>query len=174
MNDLQHISEKKHGTVLVTLNPPFVPRPDTIGGRWAYEHPVLNSEVSIHALIVLFKSLTVVLIQSQAVSAQNEMSTIQNIRGISYAGAYLRYGFHEDGFTSGCRVAADHLGARPPFVIEAVDHKPEWGLELVLAALFDILEATGLSDVWGFVLSLQLAVARFWVGLFVDLAHLKE
>lgn len=47
MNGLQHISEKTFGPVLVTLNPPFEPRPETIQGRWAYDHPVLDSKVCI-------------------------------------------------------------------------------------------------------------------------------
>jgi predicted NAD/FAD-binding protein len=45
MNDLQHISEADHGPVLVTLNPPFDPRPETVSGRYTYEHPVLNAKV---------------------------------------------------------------------------------------------------------------------------------
>ena len=45
MNGLQHLSEKDFGPVLVTLNPPFEPRPETIRGRWAYDHPVLDSQV---------------------------------------------------------------------------------------------------------------------------------
>lgn len=45
MNDLQHIPEETTGPVLVTLNPPFEPRKELVQGRWAYEHPVLDSEV---------------------------------------------------------------------------------------------------------------------------------
>ena len=48
MNDLQHIPEETAGPVLVTLNPPFEPRKELIQGRWAYEHPVLDSEVRLH------------------------------------------------------------------------------------------------------------------------------
>ena len=40
---------------------------------------------------------------------------IQNVRGISYAGAWTKYGFHEDGFSSGLKVAVEHLGAELPF-----------------------------------------------------------
>ena len=80
--------------------------------------------------------------------AQNEMYKIQNTRSISYAGAYLKYGFHEDGFTSGllaaCSIDDDQkslptamaytsnmssttipirrLTVRPPFDIQHADH----------------------------------------------------
>ncbi|KAJ3509469.1 hypothetical protein NLJ89_g5206 [Agrocybe chaxingu] len=84
MNDLQHIPYSRYGAVLVTLNPPFEPDADKVAGRWKYDHPVLDSK---------------------AVKAQNEMYKIQNTRSISYAGAYLKYGFHEDGFTSGLLAA---------------------------------------------------------------------
>lgn len=76
------------------------------------------------------------------------MHRIQNTRGIAFAGAYLKYGFHEDGFTSGllaaCAVdstepalpaATARTGAlsgteipitsasvRPPFAIAHADH----------------------------------------------------
>ena len=45
MNDLQHISEKKYGPVLVTLNAPFEPQADKIVGRYRYDHPVLDAQV---------------------------------------------------------------------------------------------------------------------------------
>ena len=45
MNDLQHLPEKDHGPVLVTLNPPFEPQSDLIAGKYKYEHPVLDSAV---------------------------------------------------------------------------------------------------------------------------------
>jgi hypothetical protein len=43
------------------------------------------------------------------------LSRIQNTRGISYCGSYTNYGFHEDGFSSGLKIAQEHLGARIPF-----------------------------------------------------------
>lgn len=45
MNDLQHIPETIYGPVLVTLNPPFEPRPELVAGRWRYDHPVLDAKV---------------------------------------------------------------------------------------------------------------------------------
>ncbi|KAF9524252.1 amine oxidase [Crepidotus variabilis] len=127
MNDLQHIPEAKYGPVLVTLNPPFEPDPSKTVGKWHYSHPVLDS---------------------QAVQAQKEMLKIQNTRSISYAGAYLKYGFHEDGFTSGLLAACsldkgqeklpaitsntaplpneiistNNITVRPPFEIKHADH----------------------------------------------------
>ncbi|KAF6747874.1 amine oxidase [Ephemerocybe angulata] len=97
MNDLQHIPESKYGPVLVTLNPPFHPSPEKTFGWWKYDHPVLDAK---------------------AVQAQSEMHKIQNKRGITFAGAYLKYGFHEDGFTSGLLAACaidEESGKFPTF-----------------------------------------------------------
>ncbi|KAF7309884.1 Amino-oxidase domain-containing protein [Mycena indigotica] len=120
MNDLQHLPLKKHGPVLVTLNPPFEPREDLVAGRWKYDHPVLDAN---------------------AIRAQKLVRTIQRTRGISYAGAWLKYGFHEDAFASGLD-AARHLisSGRPlPFDIDLeVDRKPPsaW-LAVLLLMLFE-------------------------------------
>jgi len=158
MNDLQHLSEAQYGPILVTLNPPFEPDPAKISGRWKYDHPVLDAK---------------------AVRAQNEMYKIQNTRSISYAGAYLKYGFHEDGFTSGLLAACSideeqgcpsfttrlpgmsiptkRLTVHPPFDIQHADHHIQlsWGLNNAgygLAARgFDWLEKSGV---------------RLWVGTF--------
>ncbi|KAJ7194229.1 FAD/NAD(P)-binding domain-containing protein [Mycena pura] len=130
MNDLQHISETKYGPVLVTLNPPFEPR-EGIAGRWSYDHPVLDAN---------------------AVRAQKLMRTIQRTRGLSYAGAYLKYGFHEDGFASGLD-AARHLlppGSQLPFAIDLdVDRRPPSAR--VAGAFFAVFETTGLRGAVGVV-----------------------
>lgn len=89
MNGLQHISELEHGPVLVTLNPPFEPDSATVVARFQYEHPIMNAD---------------------SIRAQRDMSSLQNIRGISYAGAWMKYGFHEDGFTAGLRAALSLRG----------------------------------------------------------------
>lgn len=94
MNILQHIPREPFGDVLVTLNPLHEPDPKTVQGRYEYAHPLYNAE---------------------SVRAQAQLHRIQNKRGISYCGAWTKYGFHEDGFSSGLAVARDHLGAKLPF-----------------------------------------------------------
>jgi predicted NAD/FAD-binding protein len=94
MNTLQHIPEGTFGHVLVTLNPLHLPPPEKVQGRYTYRHPLYNSA---------------------AIRPQSLLPRIQNTRGISYCGAWTKYGFHEDGFSSGLKVAQDHLGAQLPF-----------------------------------------------------------
>ncbi|KIW44710.1 uncharacterized protein PV06_03162 [Exophiala oligosperma] len=94
MNLLQHIPEDEYGPVLVTLNPLNMPEPRLAQGIWEYSHPLYNAT---------------------AIRSQKLLPRIQNTRNISYCGAWTKYGFHEDGFSSGLSVAVDHLGARPPF-----------------------------------------------------------
>lgn len=94
MNLLQHIPESKFGPVLVTMNPPHKPDPAKTQGKFKYNHPLYNPA---------------------AVRAQKELEDIQNVNGLSYAGAWTKYGFHEDGFSSGLKVAIEHLGAELPF-----------------------------------------------------------
>jgi len=111
MNILQHIPANTFGDVLVTLNPLHQPDPATVQGRYTYRHPLYTAK---------------------AVKAQKMLSKIQNKRGISYAGAWTKYGFHEDGFSSGLLVAKEHLGAKLPFDFKdstySRGHKPEFGI----------------------------------------------
>ena len=94
MNILQHISTRTYGNVMVTMNPNHPPRDKLTQGKYIYRHPLYTVE---------------------AVRAQEKLETIQNKRGISFCGAWTKYGFHEDGFSSGLKVANDHLGATLPF-----------------------------------------------------------
>lgn len=96
MNILQYIPQQRFGDVLVTLNPPFPPDPATVQGTYEYAHPLYTPE---------------------AVAAQRRLHEIQNRRGITFAGAWTGYGFHEDGFTSGLRAATGSLGAEVPFEV---------------------------------------------------------
>lgn len=94
MNILQHIPVNTFGDVLVTLNPLHLPPPEKVQGRYTYSHPLYTAA---------------------AIRSQSLLPQIQNTRGISYCGAWTKYGFHEDGFSSGIKVAMDHLGATLPF-----------------------------------------------------------
>ncbi|EJT70400.1 amine oxidase [Gaeumannomyces tritici R3-111a-1] len=93
MNALQHIPREHFGNVLVTLNPLHEPDPATVQGRFEYAHPLFTPS---------------------SVRAQELLHHIQNRRAVSYAGAWTKYGFHEDGFSSGLKVAVEHLGAKLP------------------------------------------------------------
>ena len=94
MNLLQHIPYSRYGHVLVTLNPVTQPDPALVQGSWTYRHPLYNAK---------------------AIYSQKLLPNIQNRKGISYAGAWTKYGFHEDGFSSGVKVAMEHLGAELPY-----------------------------------------------------------
>jgi predicted NAD/FAD-binding protein len=94
MNALQHIPRNPFGDVLVTLNPLQRPRLDFVQGWYYYSHPLYTPS---------------------SVMAQKQLRSIQNTRGISYAGAWTGFGHHEDGFRSGLTVAQEHLGAKLPF-----------------------------------------------------------
>lgn len=103
MNILQHIPEEKHGPVLVTLNAPFEPDPSKVIGRWSYDHPMMTQ---------------------RSVAAQDLLPSIQNTRGISYVGAWTKYGFHEDGFSSAFKlVSSAPFNARPPFEWQPAQRK---------------------------------------------------
>ncbi|CAG8949361.1 hypothetical protein HYFRA_00004988 [Hymenoscyphus fraxineus] len=124
MNILQHLPEEIFGPVLVTLNPLHEPAPETIQGRYNYTHPLYNA---------------------LAIRSQSLLPRIQNTRGISYCGAWTKYGFHEDGFSSGLKVAQDHLGAKLPFEFKdstfSRGKKPVLGLrDFVLRLLIRIVQ----------------------------------
>jgi predicted NAD/FAD-binding protein len=84
MNILQHIPASQYSDVLVTMNPPHPPDRALTQAKFIYEHPIYNNE---------------------AIRSQERLVEIQGKRGIWYAGAWTKYGFHEDGFTSGLHVA---------------------------------------------------------------------
>ena len=81
MNVLQSLHAKRR--YLVSLNLTDLIDPTTILGRWNYAHPIYTP---------------------QAVAAQGQIDQISGHRNTYYAGAYWRYGFHEDGVVSGLRV----------------------------------------------------------------------
>jgi len=71
--------------VIVTLNPPFEPDRAKVLQEFEYSHPLLDH----HAL-----------------AAQQAMAHLQGQRHTWYAGAWLGYGFHEDGLASAHALAA--------------------------------------------------------------------
>ena len=124
MNILQHIPESVFGHVLVTLNPLHPPDPKHVQGIYTYTHPLYNSA---------------------AIRSQKLLPRIQNTRGISYCGAWTKYGFHEDAFSSGIKVAQDHLGATLPFTFKdstfSRGKKPVLGItDLVLRAFILLVQ----------------------------------
>jgi hypothetical protein len=106
----------------------------------------------------------------KAIHTQALLPSIQNTRSITYAGAWTRYGFHEDGFTSGLLAVANHLpGVREPFEIVLKDVVPQ---KVWVADVFGWLEGSGMSRwlcVW---LGLVLNCIRSVFKLVVDLRHL--
>lgn len=116
MNILQHLPEKKYGLVLVTLNPPFPVDPAKTVGRWTYEHPMMTTD---------------------SVASQELLPQIQNKRHISYAGAWTKYGFHEDGFTSGMRlVTSAPFNVKPPFPLRPATRSTNQSGIVVMSSRF--------------------------------------
>lgn len=92
MNHLQNIDNAT--PLFVTLNPVREPDPALTFLSVDYAHPQYDSA---------------------AFAAQAAFDSIQGRDGIWYAGAWLGYGFHEDGLRAGVRIA-DALGSRPDWV----------------------------------------------------------
>lgn len=92
MNRLQNIDYST--PVFVTLNPVLEPDPALTFLSVDYAHPQYSAE---------------------AFAAQDRFDTVQGRGNIWYAGAWLGYGFHEDGLRAGVRVA-HALGSRPDWV----------------------------------------------------------
>ena len=97
MNQLQSLETKQ--SVLVTLNPETPPDPEKTWNVMEYEHPVFDEE---------------------AVAAQTFIRQNQGRRRIWFCGAYLGYGFHEDGLRSGVELARS-LGVSIPW--EEIDEE---------------------------------------------------
>jgi predicted NAD/FAD-binding protein len=85
MNALQGL-DPDH-PVFVTLNPPKPPREDLVFARFSYAHPQYDAA---------------------AIAAQARFPSLQGNGGVYFAGAWLGYGFHEDGLRAGY-AAADRL-----------------------------------------------------------------
>lgn len=91
MNQLQHIDPSR--PVYVTLNPTREPDPGLTFAEFDFDHPSVSSA---------------------AMAAKRGFNRIQGVNHTWFAGAWLGYGFHEDGLTSGLR-AALKLGGKVPW-----------------------------------------------------------
>lgn len=91
MNSLQRLATERN--YFVTLNPTIEPEERSIIEEFHYDHPMFGSD---------------------AVMAQNLINGIQGQQHTWYCGAWLGYGFHEDGLKSGIDVATA-LGASVPW-----------------------------------------------------------
>lgn len=89
MNILQNLDPER--PVFVTLNPSFPPDDALVFGRFVYDHPQFDAA---------------------AIDAQPRIGRLQGKNRTWFAGAWTRYGFHEDGLMSGLAVA-ETFGARP-------------------------------------------------------------
>jgi uncharacterized protein len=83
-------------SVMVTLNRDREPAAGTKLADMVFQHPMYSAA---------------------AIAAQRELQRIQGVDRIWYAGAWTRYGFHEDGLLSGVRIA-DALGVTVPWADE--------------------------------------------------------
>lgn len=91
MNSLQDLPKDRD--VFVSLNPQFMPREETILAELSYDHPMVDTRAS---------------------DAQRRFGEIQGRDRLWFAGAYLGYGFHEDGLRAAVEVARG-LDVRPPW-----------------------------------------------------------
>ena len=91
MNLLQGIPDKL--PIYITLNPGRAPAAGRVYDHHVFSHPVFTTAT---------------------LTAQQRLAEIQGVDRIWYAGAWQRYGFHEDGLLSAVNVAAK-MGITPPW-----------------------------------------------------------
>ena len=91
MNRLQRIpgpgEPRDMGRVLVSMNPTHTPK--GIKGTYTYHHPLFSSS---------------------SFQAATKLHLVNGVSDVSFAGAWMGYGFHEDGFVAGLRAAQNVLG----------------------------------------------------------------
>ncbi|MED7787448.1 FAD-dependent oxidoreductase [Francisella sp. 19X1-34] len=91
MNNLQPLDTNTD--YFVTVNPDQKPDQKKIINEHIFEHPVFDKK---------------------AIQAQQQIDKIQGVNNTYFCGAYLRYGFHEDGILSAVNVASK-LGVDTPW-----------------------------------------------------------
>ena len=93
LNKLQNLTHPRN--IFVSLNPSPPPRDGTVLSRLSYSHPQYSSE---------------------SVAAQKALAALQGQRDTYFCGAWMGYGFHEDGFRSGLEVAMAVSGVAVPWL----------------------------------------------------------
>ncbi len=96
MNNLQPLPTDQD--VFVTLNPDQPLDDSKVLGRFSYNHPAFDRA---------------------AITAQTHMPAIQGKDGLWFAGAWMGYGFHEDGAESGFAVAEALTSWRRPWSFDS-------------------------------------------------------
>lgn len=94
MNRLQDIPDDT--PLFVTLNPHRPPKDGTIHRSFLYDHPIFTDDTKW---------------------AQTEIWRLQGRRNTWFAGAWMGYGFHEDGLQAGLAVAEAITGMKRPWSV---------------------------------------------------------
>jgi predicted NAD/FAD-binding protein len=115
MNSLQSLPSQKHSHLFAMLNPLFSSSPTRTLDHYTYSHPVLSAD-SVRAQRLLAR------LNQQAVTAATGLDS-DRLR--AFVCAWMRYGFHEDGFASGLRAAAVLHGVTQPFPTKGADMERE-------------------------------------------------
>lgn len=110
MNRLQGIDPAR--PLFVTLNPHRQPDPALTFGEFQYDHPQFSTA---------------------GLAAQRIFNRIQGVRHTWFAGAWLGYGFHEDGLRSGLRVALRLGGQIPWAFVDGDIDGGRWGERRIVA-----------------------------------------
>ncbi len=100
MNRLQSLPEDRQ--IFVSLNPTIEPREETVIDDVLFSHPQFDAASE---------------------RAQGDLGLIQGDNRTWFAGAYLGYGFHEDGLQAGLTVAAQ-LGSPAPWADSITPRSP--------------------------------------------------
>lgn len=93
MNSLQQVSDQED--YFVSINDPGGIDPRKVHEIIQYEHPIFTLD---------------------AMKAQKKLPELNESGTVYFCGAYFRYGFHEDGFTSAVDLCKKILGAQHPMV----------------------------------------------------------
>lgn len=95
MNKLQPIGRETQ--LFVTLNPPAMPKPESIHGVYTCAHPVFDGS---------------------ALEAQMRLWTLQGTQRTWFCGSYFGSGFHEDALQAGLAAGEDAGGERRPWRVD--------------------------------------------------------